>query len=119
MRDTVAEINIPRVCAVLGAFCVAACIGCGGEPPKPAKVKVQNGNNVFMGGRKIGGAINNQAHCGLLFGRIGEDGEIFVVGDRYEGTPETVGNLFLHIGPSQWNCQCIGSYEIKINVRND
>ena len=28
--------------------------------------------------------------------------------------PEGEGKLFLHIGPSQWNAQCIGTYDVKI-----
>ena len=77
------------------------------------------GNGAMVkGGRKIGGNINAQAHCGMLLAKIGEDGEIFIIGDRYEGTPETEGKLFLHIGPSQWNAQCIGNYEVKISVHN-
>jgi hypothetical protein len=73
---------------------------------------------MLKGGRKVG-AVNNQQHCGMLLGKIGEDGEIFVVGDRFEGMPETEGKLFLHIGPSQWNAQCVGQYDVKISVKND
>ena len=71
------------------------------------------------GGRKVGNNLNGQAHGGMLLGKIGEDGEFFMIGDRYEGTPEGDGKLFLHIGPSQWNCQCIGTYDVKINRRGD
>ena len=37
-----------------------------------------------------------------------------VVGERFEGTPEVGGKLYLHIGPSPWNQQSNGSYEVKI-----
>jgi broad specificity phosphatase PhoE len=78
------------------------------------------GNGAMMkGGRKIGPILNAQQHCGMLLAKIGEDGEMFIVGDRYDGTPETEGKLFLHIGPSQWNAQCIGNYDVKISTRND
>ena len=76
------------------------------------------GMGIMKRGGKIG-ALNGQNHGGMLLGKIGEDGEVFMVGDRYEGTPDTEGRLFLHIGPSQWNCQCIGSYEVKITARNE
>ena len=74
---------------------------------------------MLKGGRKIGGIINNQQHCGMLLGKIGEDGEIFLVAERYDGVPEGEGKLFLHIGPSQWNAQCIGNYEVKINRKSE
>jgi hypothetical protein len=71
-----------------------------------------------MGGRKIGNNVNLNQHCGMLLGKIGEDGEIFIVGERYEGTPETEGKLFLHIGPSQWNAVSQGSFDVKIQRKD-
>lgn len=67
-----------------------------------------------VAGRKIGGAIAGQQYGGMLIGRIGEDGEAFTIGERYEGTPETAGKLYLHIGPSPWNAQSTGNFEVKI-----
>jgi hypothetical protein len=81
--------------------------------------QTRNGGGRIKGGGKIGNNINAQVHCGMLLGKIGEDGEPFMIGDRYEGTPETEGKLFLHIGPSQWNAQCQGNYDVKISVRNE
>jgi hypothetical protein len=74
---------------------------------------------IMKGGGKIGNNVNPQIHCGMLLGKIGPDGEFFMIGDRYEGLPEAEGNLFLHIGPSQWNCQCIGNYDVKISRKQD
>jgi hypothetical protein len=78
----------------------------------------RNGQPFMGAGRKVGGVNQNQ-HCGMLLGKIGADGEIFTIGDRYDGTPEHEGNLFLHIGPSQWNCQSVGTYEVKIARKTD
>lgn len=69
---------------------------------------------AFFGNRKIGGMINNNAHCGMLLGKIGENGEPFIIGERYEGTPEGEGPLMLHIGPSQWNVPSAGNFDVKI-----
>jgi hypothetical protein len=55
----------------------------------------------------------------MLIGKIGENGEMFTIGDRYEGLPEQEGKLYLHIGPSQWNAQCNGNYDVKVRVKND
>ena len=71
-------------------------------------------NMVFAPGRKIAGPINGQQYGGALLAKVGEDGEIFTIGERYEGTPEAQGKLYLHIGPSPWNQQCTGHYEVKI-----
>ncbi|MSQ96727.1 MAG: hypothetical protein EXR98_19535 [Gemmataceae bacterium] len=80
----------------------------------------QNGQRGIMGGaRKIGANINNQVHCGMLLGKWGEDGEMFMIGERYDGTPDHEGKLFLHIGPSRWNAQCAGSFDVKITVKMD
>jgi hypothetical protein len=77
------------------------------------------GNIVAMvPGRKIGGPINGQMYGGALIGRIGEDGEPFTIGERYEGTPEAQGKLYLHIGPSPWNAQSQGSFDVKIARKN-
>jgi hypothetical protein len=72
-----------------------------------------------IGMRKIGGGVNVQIHCGMLLGKIGEDGEMFMIGERFEGTPETEGKLFLHIGPSQWNVQSSGTFDVHIARKND
>ena len=77
------------------------------------------GNHMpIVPGRKIGGPINGQMYGGTLIGRIGEDGEPFTIGERYEGTPEAQGKLYLHIGPSPWNAQSQGSYDVKIARKN-
>ena len=41
-----------------------------------------------------------------------------LIGERYEGTPETEGKLYLHIGPSQWNAQCQGSFDVKVQRKD-
>ncbi len=54
---------------------------------------------------------------GALMGRIGESGEVFVVGERYEGTPAGEGRLYLHIGPSPWQNASSGSYKVRISAK--
>jgi hypothetical protein len=77
------------------------------------------GGMGIRGGRKVGNVLDGNAHGGMLLGKIGEDGDFFMIGDRFEGVPETEGKLYLHIGPSQYNCQCMGSYDIKILRKGD
>jgi len=75
-------------------------------------------NNALAGGAKV---VVNQANyrnfSGALFGRVG-DGDIFYIGDRYEGVPGREGRLYLHIVPSPWNNASSGSYQVKISSRN-
>ncbi len=51
---------------------------------------------------------------GTLLGRIGTDGEPFVIGSRYAGTPNREGRLYVHIVPSPWQNESSGSYQVKI-----
>jgi hypothetical protein len=81
-------------------------------------------NGGRLGGGPGGGRIvmmggNNGNLGGVLMGKIGEDGEPFIIGDRYEIKSETEGKLFLQIGPSPWGCPSAGSYEVKISRKGD
>ena len=71
----------------------------------------------FVGNRKVG-AINQNAHCGMLLGKIGEDGEVFIIGERYEFTPDVEGKLYLHVGPSQWNVPSAGTFEVRMSRKD-
>ena len=56
---------------------------------------------------------------GLLLGKIGEDGDVFTIGERFEGIPPQSGKLFLHINPSPYSPQSSGSYEIQATSKRD
>jgi hypothetical protein len=51
---------------------------------------------------------------GMLVGRVGESGNVFRIGDTYEGHAKERGRLFLHIVPSPWNNASSGSYRVQI-----
>jgi hypothetical protein len=69
------------------------------------------------GGFPPGAAIPAR-FAGVLFGKIGENGEPFIIGERYEGTPETAGKLFLHIAPGPFNGGASGSYQVTIGPKD-
>ena len=81
------------------------------------------GGNFSCGPRGLQGgqvAPGLQYPAGTLLGRIGPDGPMFVIGDRYDGTPNREGKLYLHIAPSPWNPNAsVGSYNVKIAPRGD
>jgi hypothetical protein len=55
---------------------------------------------------------------GVLLGRIGQDGPMFVIGEQYNGSPNREGKLYLHIAPSPWNPGAsVGSYNVKIGPK--
>jgi hypothetical protein len=56
---------------------------------------------------------------GALLGRVGETGPVFVIGDRYQGTPGREGRLFLQIGPNPWNNPSAGTFQVKIAPNRD
>jgi hypothetical protein len=58
-----------------------------------------------------------QHYPGTLLGRIGTDGQMFVLGDRYDGPTNREGKLYLHIAPSPWMQNgSTGSYAVKISA---
>jgi hypothetical protein len=86
-------------------------------------------NNPFGGpaagkggkGAKGGGIMidgSGRAYPGTLLGRIGVNGDTFVIGDRYEGVPERDGKLYLQIVPSPYEPNSTGSYQVKVMVRD-
>jgi hypothetical protein len=56
--------------------------------------------------------------AGTLLGRVGDNGKIFVIGERYDGAPGEEGRLFLHIVPSPWNNASAGAYQVHISTEN-
>lgn len=58
-----------------------------------------------------------QHKAGLLLGRVGANGKVFVVGDRCEETCTEQGRLFLHIVPSPWNNASSGSFRAQISAQ--
>jgi hypothetical protein len=70
---------------------------------------------LIFNGQAIVAAGQMPLSGGALFGRIGDGGEPFLIGERYAGTPSGDGKLYLTIGPSQWGCPSTGAYEVKIS----
>jgi hypothetical protein len=54
--------------------------------------------------------------AGALLGRVGEDGEVFVVGQHYEGRSARAGRLYLRIVPLAGGTGSTGSYEVKVST---
>jgi hypothetical protein len=86
------------------------------------------GNNPFgaagpIGKAKKGGAGpgmidgTGRAYPGTLMGRIGANGDPFVIADRFEGILDRDGKLFLQIVPSPYEPNSSGSYQVKVMVR--
>jgi hypothetical protein len=53
---------------------------------------------------------------GMLIARIGENGRVFIVGSRYEGTPSEEGKLYLRIVPNTTNSESSGSYDVRVSL---
>ncbi len=71
------------------------------------------------GGKKKAVAMAaGRNHSGLLLGKIGENGDVFVIGTRFEGALEVEGKLYLHINPSQYDRSASGAYEVRISTKN-
>src|SRR5262249_50280119 len=77
---------------------------------------------VGPGGVRIAAAFGGKVKAakntgGQLQGRIGETGDIFFIGERFEGLPTGVGKLYLHITPSQYGMQSSGTYEVRATTK--
>jgi hypothetical protein len=66
------------------------------------------------GGYPAQGSSGHQA--GTLLGRVGEDGPVFVVGQRYEGRPAKGGKLHLYIVPLAGGNGSTGAYQVKVSA---
>jgi hypothetical protein len=53
---------------------------------------------------------------GMLVGRIGESGAVFIVGRTFNGVATEEGKLYLRIMPSPWNNASTGNYEVRVNT---
>ena len=84
------------------------------QPEDPGFMLVgPNGVRMGAGGGFKGKGAASKAAGGLLLGKFGETGETFTVGDRFEGTPNHAGKLYLQINPSPYSNQSVGTYDVK------
>jgi hypothetical protein len=75
--------------------------------------------NMMPGGKVVQFGGGGGMYGGVLIGKIGENGEAFIIGDRYDLKSESEGKLYLQIGPSPWNCASSGAYDVKISRKGD
>jgi hypothetical protein len=76
-----------------------------------------NGYQDGGGGPRRG---NGGHRSGALLGRIGDNGEVFVIGEHYKGKAgRDDGKLYLHIVPSSWGNPSVGSYKVKVTTGNE
>jgi hypothetical protein len=66
---------------------------------------------------KKGGFDGARAYPGTLLGRIGTNGDTFVIGDRFEAPLDREGKLYLQIMSSPYDTNSTGSYQVKVSVR--
>jgi hypothetical protein len=68
-------------------------------------------------GSRQWGVSRDQKTPGQLLGRIGENGRVFEIGEKYEGSPGAEGKLYLRVGGSPWQNVPAGEYRVKIMPR--
>jgi hypothetical protein len=54
--------------------------------------------------------------AGTLLGRIGEEGEVFIIGPRYESRSAKGGRLYVRIVPLAGGNGSTGSYQVKVST---
>jgi len=56
--------------------------------------------------------------AGALIAKVGDNGKAFLVGERFEGTPNEEGKVFLQIVPSPWNNASSGTFRVRIAMEH-
>jgi hypothetical protein len=70
-------------------------------------------------GAKAGKGGVSRSIGGQLLGKIGENGDPFTIGERFDGIPSQAGTLYLSITPSTYSTQSSGSYEVRAGRKTD
>jgi hypothetical protein len=73
------------------------------------------GGGGFAGGGP-GGVAFGPYLPGALVGRVGENGKIFVVGSRFDGTATEEGKLYLRIVPFPGSPESSGTYNVRVSI---
>lgn len=83
------------------------------------------GSNGFVAGPGVGGVGGPggpfpggaQYKSGAVYGKVGENGTPFLIGEAYKGKPAEKGKLYLIIAPSHWgNDNCTGEFTVKLKT---
>jgi hypothetical protein len=77
---------------------------------------VANRGGGGFGGGGPGGVAFGPYLPGALVGRVGENGKMFVVGSRFDGTATEEGKLYLRIVPFPGSPESSGTYNVRVNV---
>jgi hypothetical protein len=86
----------------------------------PLEIVASGQVSLYRGGGYECGPKGHQSYsngthfAGALLGRVGANGEVFLIGDKYTGTPKGSGKLYLKMAHSPWPQQATGSYKVVI-----
>jgi hypothetical protein len=78
------------------------------------------GPGQYMTGPKGYSTAGKGGHfmAGALIAKVGENGKVFAVGEKFEGVAPEEGKVFLQIVPSPWNNASSGSYRVRLSMEN-
>jgi len=89
-------------------------------PEQPGSYVVgPSGARITPAGNPFGKVKAGKNVGGQLQGKIGANGDIFLIGERFDGLPTGAGKLYLHITPSQYGTQSSGSYEVRATTKTN
>jgi len=86
----------------------------------PVEIVASGQISLYRGGGYESGPKGHASYSsgthpsGAVLGRIGPSGEIFIVGEKFLGSPKDSGKLYLRIAASPWTGQSSGSYKVTI-----
>ncbi len=62
------------------------------------------------------GQQRTRISSGMLIGKIGESGKLFMIGDKFKAKPPASGRLYLIIAPSNWGNDSTGEYKVTVKL---
>jgi hypothetical protein len=86
----------------------------------PVEIVASGQISLYRGGGYECGPRGHQSYpigghfAGAVLGRVGTNGDVFVVGEKYYGTPKDQGKLYLRIAASPWSGQSSGSFKVTV-----
>lgn len=78
------------------------------------QISLYRGNGYECGPKGHPSYSSGTHQSGALLGRVGSTGEIFLIGDKFNGTPKGSGKLYLHMAHSPWPQQATGTFSVTI-----
>jgi hypothetical protein len=116
--ETSVQLEAAKFCDVGNTTWMETDIELSGDMPveivAAGQISLYRGGGYESGPKGHASYTSGTHPSGAVLARVGSSGEIFIVGEKYIGTPKESGKLYLRIAASPWTGQSSGSYKVTI-----